>query len=96
MPYELNLAARPKKAGWKVKIRDAERLEEPHVTIIWKFIAWRLSLRTGKFLEEDQSWKDVDEGVREAIEAEWGTLQAAWDALYPHNPVSSENDDDDD
>lgn len=89
MPYELILAATLKKAGWKVKIRDAERLEEPHVTILWKFKTWRLSLRTCAFLEKDQSWKQIDAEVRCAIEAYWEDLKKAWDALYPQNPISS-------
>lgn len=96
MPHELNLASGLKKAYWKVKIRDAERLEEPHVTIFRKFRKWRLSLRTGAFLEEGQSWRQIDAGVRTAIEAAWVKLQEEWDARYPHNPISSENDDEDD
>lgn len=96
MPHDLNLPAGLKKVGWKVKIRDAERLEEPHVTILWKFKTWRLSLRTGAFLEKGQSWSQIHAGVRQAIEADWKELREKWDALYPHNPISSKNDDEDD
>lgn len=95
MPYELTLIARLKKARWKVKIRDAERLEEPHVTILWKHKAWRLSLRTKEFLEQGQSWKEVDAGVQSAIQQAWETLKEEWDVLYPENPITSKNDEED-
>ncbi len=95
MPYELDLPEVLKKDGWKVKIRDAERLEEPHVTIILKFTAWRLSLRSGEFLEHGHGWKQIDKRVRAAIKAEWKTLQREWDARYPHNPICGENDEQD-
>jgi hypothetical protein len=94
MPYELRLNAKLRKAGWKVKIRDAERLEEPHATIIWKYKTWRLSLRTNEFLEQDQSWNDKDmKEVKDAVDTAWETLKTEWDKLYPGNPISSEHDD---
>lgn len=96
MGYDLSLSKILKKEGWKVKIRNDERLEEPHVTIIRKCDVWRLSLRTDKFLEAGQGWQQIDKGVRAAIEAKWETLQQEWDAFYPHNPISSENDEQDD
>jgi len=96
MPYELTLIARLRKAGWKVKIRDAERLEDPHVTIIWKYKTWRLSLRTNQFLEQGQSWKGVDKEVQSAIEQAWETLTQAWNMLYPENPITRKNDEEDD
>ena len=52
MPYELRLTKALRARGWKVKIRDAERLEEPHLTILRKREAWRVSLRTAEFLEK--------------------------------------------
>ena len=38
---------------WQVKIRDRERVEPPHVTIIRKTEAWRLALRTRQFLDRE-------------------------------------------
>ena len=96
MPYELHLDAGLKKKGWKVKIRDRERLEVPHVTILRKLKTWRLALRSGAFLEESQSWEQIDAAVRQVIDANWKNLQASWDALYPENPIASENNDETD
>ncbi len=41
--------------GWKVKIRDRERAEPPHATILQGTDAWRLNLRNGSFM----AWVDV-------------------------------------
>ena len=87
MAFSLELADDLRQAGWKVKIRDRERLEPPHVTILFKASAWRLSLRTNQFLERTASWRDVDPRVRTAIEAAWSQLCSEWDSLYPSNPV---------
>lgn len=95
MPYDLELEARLKKAGWKVKIRDSERLEEPHVTILQKSETWRLSLRSQTFLDSGQSWKQIDVAVKRKIDASWETLQTKWDEMYPKNPVQSMDDGDD-
>ena len=64
MPFNLPLAKGLKKAGWKVKIHDFERLEDPHVTIYCKLRKWRLSLRTGDFLDVGDKWSQIDEAVK--------------------------------
>ena len=87
MPFALDLPEALRRAGWKVKIRDRERLEPPHVTIIFKTSAWRIDLRTGHFLERGASWRTIDPRVRTEIVAAWPLLIAAWDAMYPGNPV---------
>jgi len=93
MPFEVALPGPVKKAGWKVKIRDRERLEPPHVTIIFKTEAWRLGLREGAFLvPPGGSWKDVPAEVRLAIDDNWDALVQAWDAMYPENPVEGTDD----
>ena len=38
--------------GWKVKIRDLERNEPPHATILWRQRAWRFGLRERTFLDD--------------------------------------------
>jgi len=96
MAYALPLDEGIRKAGWKVKIRDKERLEPPHVTILFKTTAWRLCLRTKEFLDEGGSWKQIDSEVRRAIEAQWKVLCEAWDTLCPRNPVQSVSDEQDD
>lgn len=89
MPYELDLPPAWKSQRWKVKIRDRERLEPPHVTILHKTREWRLGLRDGEFLvPPGGSWRDIPDEVRNAIRAAWGELQAEWNRMYPGNPVA--------
>lgn len=92
MAYELRLDDGIRRAGWKVKIRDRERLEPPHVTILCKRRAWRLCLRTKVFLDQGDSWRQIDDEVRRVIEEQWHSLCEAWDELYPENPVPSVTD----
>jgi hypothetical protein len=96
MPYVLHLSQGLRQAGWKVKIHDFERLEPPHVTIYCKKRKWRLSLRDGTFLDRGDKWSQINENVRAAIEAAWNTLRHEWDAIHPDNPVSGEENDDED
>lgn len=91
MPYDLDILLRLKKQGWRVKIYDGERLEPPHVTILFKGQSWRLSLRDRAFLDRGDRWSQIDERVRAAVEAAWEDLQKAWDRMYPKNPVSSQD-----
>lgn len=49
MAFDLPLPVPLRKQGWRVKIRDKERLEPPHATILRRTTAWRLSLRTAEF-----------------------------------------------
>ena len=96
MPLDLELILTLKRAGWKVKIYDLERLEPPHVTILFKGRSWRLSLRDGSFLDRGHGWSQIHDGVRAAIEAAWEELQQAWDEMHPDNPMTSQDDDQDD
>jgi hypothetical protein len=96
MPHELVLPNRLKARGWKVKIREKERLEPPHVTIICGKREWRVGLRDQSFLvPPGGTWAQIDAEVRELIEKNWQSLQDAWDRKYPSNPVSSREEDDD-
>ena len=81
-----------KRADWKVKIYDFERLEPPHVTILFKTRVWRLSLRDGTFLDRGDRWSQIEERVRQAVEAAWEELQQEWDRMHPDNPSSSQDD----
>jgi hypothetical protein len=94
MAFELPLPGPLAKAGWKVKIRDKERLEEPHVTIIKGTVSWRLGLRSQSFLDEGCKWKDLPDRLRLVIENEdnWERLVQEWDAMYPDNPVAGEGE----
>jgi len=93
MPYQLKLLKRLKTERWKVRIHDAEGPEEPHVTIYRKARKWRLSLRTGKFLDPGDSWNQIDKGVRSTIEKKWKQLCKEWDNRFKHfNPIKSNDD----
>lgn len=92
MAFALALPGEWAGQGWKVKIRDDERNETPHATFLRKRQAWRLSLRSGAFLDERP---DPSEVPRELVEHVWSKRQALrrnWNAMYPENPVySNEN-----
>lgn len=95
MPYQLPLPARCAAEGWKVKIREKERNEPPHVTILRRTLCWRLSLRDGTFLiPPGGSWADIDRDVRTTLQLPqiWAALQATWDGKYPENPVGGDVD----
>src|SRR5947209_3485212 len=96
MAFELDLSRKLAKAGWKVKIRDKERLEEPHFTIIRKTSSWRVGLRSGDFLDQG-TWKDFPDELCATIKDNWQRLCTEWDAMYPNNPVpvATERNDDD-
>jgi hypothetical protein len=85
-----------KAAGWKVKIREKERVEPPHVTIMHKVDEWRLGLRDRRLLVPPGGRiRDIDPAVMQIIEGHWERLIAAWDEKYPENPVSSGGEEDD-
>ena len=96
MPFDLPLPRKLKAQGWKVKIREKERVEPPHVTITQKADEWRLGLRDRRLLVPPGGRiKDIDPAVMQIIEDRWEALIEAWDAKYPANPVSSAEDEDD-
>jgi hypothetical protein len=94
MAFNLRLPKVLARMRWKVKIRDKERVEDPHLTIIHKTTAWRVGLRDGRFLDGG-SWKDMPEGLQEIVNANWEELCRAWDGMYPHNPVQGNEGDED-
>jgi len=95
MAFSLELPNPLGSEGWRVKIRDKERLEPPHVTILHKRKEWRLGLRDGAFLVPPGGrWNEIDQRVRDAVEANWQRICDEWDRAYPSNRVSSaENND---
>ena len=87
MPYELPLPAALN--PWKVKILDNELLfEEPHVTIRFKAKHWRVSLRSGLFLDETPNPSDVSPAVVAAVQSKLEILRKKWDERFPTNPVA--------
>ena len=89
MAFELPLPAPFPAQDWKVKIRDKERAEPPHVTILHRRRAWRFGLRERAFLDDEPPPREVPREIVEAILAAYDWLCAEWNLLYPHNPVSS-------
>lgn len=92
MPFELLLPIRFRRARWKVKIRDKEMREPPHVTILKGTKAWRINLRSGLFMDRrpDPAAVPVEliDHVRSA--SVWNQLREEWDKKYPTNPVREE------
>src|SRR5438128_667633 len=93
MAYSLRL---PKKfKQWKAKIRDRETVEPPHVTLLRKTQAWRIDLRTGKFMDAEPDPDEVPEALVKIIKAErnWQALREEWDSIYGEtNPIESEEE----
>ena len=89
MPFNLRLHPSLSQAGWKVKIREKETREPPHVTVLRKTDAWRIDLRTGKFMDQHSTPSDVPQELLDYIKSEeiWKQLCDEWDKKYPSNPV---------
>jgi len=94
MAFNLRLPALLAKMRWKVKIRDKERVEDPHITIIRGTSVWRVCLRDGRFMDGG-SWKDMPDSLRQVIQEHWRRLCNAWDRMYPQNPIQGEEGDND-
>ncbi len=67
MPFELALPYALKRAKWKVKIQDKERLEPPHVSILRATDKWRINLRTGEFIDRIPDPDDVPDQIIDLI-----------------------------
>jgi len=94
MAFSLPLQAPWAAQGWKAKIRDKERTEPPHVTILRGTRAWRFGLRSREFLDEIPEPKDVPEDLVDVVRHALPQLVLEWDKMYPENPVSSAGGDD--
>jgi hypothetical protein len=66
MPFNLILPRLLARMRWTVKIRDRERVEAPHCTIIRGTAVWRVGLRDGRFLDGG-SWKDMPDSLEEFV-----------------------------
>jgi 2'-5' RNA ligase len=87
MAHALEMPDEWRTQGWKVKIRDDERSSIPHVTILRKWKAWRLSLRTGAFVSVIYDSEEVPAELVEFIWSRRSVLRGAWNIMYPENPV---------
>jgi hypothetical protein len=59
--------SKPVGRGWKVKVRDRERVEPPHVSIMHKSNSWRWGLRSEQFLDSEPDPKDVPEELLQTV-----------------------------
>jgi len=87
MPFDLPLPAPFASRGWRAKIRDRERLEVPHITVLFKTRSWRIGLRDLAFLDRAPPPREVPRVVLNAVAAEIEAARDAWNAMYPSNPV---------
>ena len=94
MPFTLNLPEPWATRGWKVKIRDRERLEPPHVTILRRTRAWRFDLRSERFLDKEPDPNEVPKGVVDEVRLNLTLLRREWDRMFPENRVFSQDPDD--
>lgn len=87
MAFSLALPAALAAEGWKVKIRDRERCETPHATVIRRLKTWRVSLRDQTFLDNFPPPREVPAAVRQEITAGLQQLIQEWNQMYPENQV---------
>ena len=90
MPFDLPLPAGLKKARWRVKIREKESREPPHVTVLRGTKAWRINLRTGRFMDRLPNPDELPQDLLDHVTANWELLCDEWDKKYPDNPVQEE------
>jgi hypothetical protein len=94
VPFNLDLPEPWASRGWRVKIRDRERLEPPHATILQRTRAWRFDLRSEQFLDKDPDPAAIPKEVVNEIRSNLGRLRQEWDKMFPENPMSSREPDD--
>ena len=75
--------------GWRLKIRDRERVEPPHVSLIFRSSTWRFGLREIAFLDRDPDPRQVPRSLVLELRARIEEFTRAWDDMYPENRVDS-------
>jgi hypothetical protein len=95
MARAFDLPAKLERDRWKLKVRDKERTEPPHVSVLRRTQCWRWGLREHAFLDTEPSPKDVPKDLVQHLESIYDEICAAWDEMYPHNPVTSKDNEDD-
>lgn len=87
MPYELEIPDAHRRQGWRVKIRDNERVEAPHASIVRRTRTWRVGLRDLRFLDRRPAPREVPREILELVRRDLDLLRAQWDGMYPDNPT---------
>lgn len=93
MPYVVALPEKYAKQGWVAKIRDRERLEPPHVTVMHKTRKWRWDLRELRFMDLEPNPRLVPREIVGVLRNKHAELVSAWGEKYPENPVESPEED---
>jgi hypothetical protein len=94
VPFDLSLPQQFRQARWKVKIREKEVREPPHMTILRGTQAWRINLRTGEFMDAEPDPAEVPKDLVDYVKGAdvWKELCDQWDKKYPQNPLSGEKE----
>ena len=87
MAYRIVLGKKWTDMGWKVKIRDKERVEPPHVTIIRGRDSWRFGLREMTFLDKVPDPNKVPDEITQIVRRRKRSISEKWNQMYPENPV---------
>lgn len=88
MPFSLPLPDMFR--DWTVKIQDKETgREEPHATFQRRGRRYRISLRTGDFLDEDPPQTDIPEELVGLVRDQQNLerLRDEWRRIYPNFPI---------
>ncbi|HEY5436201.1 MAG TPA: hypothetical protein VIK13_13285 [Candidatus Limnocylindrales bacterium] len=93
MPLQLPLPERLSNEGWKVKIRDRERVEPPHATVIRGNRCWRWDLRSRQFMDAQPDTREIPSQLLTVLTTHHADLVRHWDAAYPENPVGPREED---
>ena len=75
MVYSLQMPKALRDKGWKVKIRNLERTEDPHVTILRKTNSWRYNIRKTGFMDSEPDPRHVPDEVVKYIAKKLATLR---------------------
>lgn len=92
VPTEIRLPSDLKADRWKLKIRDKEAREPPHVTILRRTDAWRINLRTHGFMDDHPRPDEVPEKLMTFVEENWQSICDKWNEKYPGNPVEGDEE----
>ncbi len=90
MTFDLKLPRIREDQGWKVKVRDKERVEPPPVTIMRKARCWRWGLRSERFPDREPDPREAPEELLQVVRDSIDLLGRNRDRMYPDDPVTSE------
>jgi len=89
MATEFKISKKLADQRWKVKIRDKERTEDPHVSIMFKGKTWRLNLRDKSIMDTSPPARDIPKELLDEIKEDkkFNEIKEAWNKMYPENKV---------